>query len=166
MVGLEGIDIDRSRLDGGDALHRCQCRRECREIRHAELDGVFADVGIVDNRAFADRRVDDERNFPVDDTVWCGKGVVHFRAGDIEGAISAFDRAVRLNSDAADYWMNLGLAYAAVEDYKKALSAFERGIEITPCDADFWARKGRLLMVMEQEERAAHCFKNAEMFSS
>ena len=62
--------------------------------------------------------------------------------------------------------MNLGLAYAAVEDYKKALSAFERGIEITPCDADFWARKGRLLMVMEQEERSAHCFKNAEMFSS
>ena len=91
--------------------------------------------------------------------------MVHFRAGDTEGAISSFERAVRLNPDAADYWMNLGLSYAAVEDYKKALSAFERGIEITPCDADFWARKGRLLMVMEQEERAKQCFKNAEMFS-
>ena len=62
----DGADAFAHRADPFDARGRGGQRRDAGD---AELQGDLADVGVVEERAAAERRVDDQRHFAVDHAV-------------------------------------------------------------------------------------------------
>lgn len=68
----------------------------------------------------------------VDPATPLGEGIVKAWAGDIGGAIAAFDRAIAAQPRKAAAWLNRGLAHAQEGDYDKALADLDRAVRIEP----------------------------------
>lgn len=60
------------------------------------------------------------------------RGIRELDAGNVEGAISAFEAAIRANPDDPRPYSNLGIAYELSNNYPKAREAYEKAIEINP----------------------------------
>jgi heterodisulfide reductase subunit B2 len=59
--------------------------------------------------------------------LWNNIGVVHYRMGDYEYAIKAFQKIVEKGGPAASQtWLNLAMVYWAQDDLDKAMKAFEQ----------------------------------------
>jgi len=83
------------------------------------------------------------------------------RAGDNEGALAAFSRAIELEPDDADAWYNKGVALAKLRRTEEARSAYDRAIELRPEYADAWYNKGVALAKLATTEEALNAFERA-----
>lgn len=71
------------------------------------------------------------------------KGVELFRAGELDAAVTALERAAQMEPKRAEVWKALGVAFAAKPDYLGAREPFHRACELNPDLADvcyYWAR--------------------------
>src|SRR5690606_13259283 len=57
-----------------------------------------------------------------------------FEIGEVEKAIYAYTRVLKLDSRNLRAWENIGMAYQIVEDFAKAQDAFERIVALSPGD--------------------------------
>lgn len=70
------------------------------------------------------------------------RGVARHQAGDLPGAISAYTRAIELDSKYDDAYNNRAVAYMAQKDYVAALADLTRSLELAPSDAAYNNRGG------------------------
>ena len=52
--------------------------------------------------------------------------------GFYEAAIDAYERAIELNPENADFWAGKGLALQNLEEYPDAIAAFQKALELNP----------------------------------
>ncbi len=70
------------------------------------------------------------------DLVYYNLGLAHFELGEFEEARDAFEHALAVNDDDADYWFNLGLTCKQLELYLEAGIAYRHALDRRPEDMD------------------------------
>ncbi len=69
-------------------------------------------------------------------------GVSHYDKGDIDNAISAWEKATIVNPEFVEAYYNLGNAYEEKGLLEKAISSWAKVIETTPFDIDVYFNMG------------------------
>jgi tetratricopeptide (TPR) repeat protein len=77
---------------------------------------------------------------------WYNKGIDIFNQYlDFEGAINAYDEAIRLNPNYADAWNARSVALSEQDKYDESLKAIDEALRIDSNNAKFWHNRGIIL---------------------
>ena len=76
-----------------------------------------------------------------DDTLWRTQGQEFFNLSNYHEALSAFNRAIRINATDDLAWVGQGSTFFKLGYYDEAIGAFEKAIELNPNNTD--AQNGR-----------------------
>jgi tetratricopeptide (TPR) repeat protein len=84
-------------------------------------------------------------------------GLASQRAGNIDDAVKAFDKAIELRPDDPDAYNNLGLAYLQKGDAEGAIPKFKRALQLRPNDSDLYGNLAvAYLQVADFDAAATH----------
>jgi tetratricopeptide (TPR) repeat protein len=79
---------------------------------------------------------------------YAARAVARQHAGDLERAISDYDRAIELDPRSAEPFVNRGTAREAKRDFQGAISDYERAIELVPRLAVAFVNRGHARLLM------------------
>ena len=85
----------------------------------------------------------------------------HVRHGRHESAASSFTRAIRLDSDNAEYRYLRGLVYFHLERYDRATSDFRDAIARAPAHVKAYTCMGSTYAMVGEYELAFECYEEA-----
>jgi tetratricopeptide (TPR) repeat protein len=85
-------------------------------------------------------------------------GVLKEKEGKWEEALSFFDKASNIKSDAVGVWYHKGLCYMRLGQNDKALPCLEREVSLNPRNEDALYSRGMLLSDLEKYPDAIQCF--------
>ncbi|NQS79219.1 MAG: tetratricopeptide repeat protein, partial [Methanoculleus bourgensis] len=89
---------------------------------------------------------------------WCRKGRAYGERGQYDRAIECYDRALKLNANAANAWYHKGRVLNTACRYLEAAECFDQGIRIDPDCARLWAARGQVLYHLQHyQEAAGYC---------
>ncbi|MDP3014356.1 MAG: glycosyltransferase, partial [Candidatus Subteraquimicrobiales bacterium] len=89
------------------------------------------------------------------------QGEDSFTKGDVEGALSAFLKAVEIAPNFAPAHNNLGVLYWQTGDLQKAVDHFARALKIDPDDRDTILNCGELFKSLEKIEDAKNIYSSS-----
>ncbi|WP_414563475.1 MULTISPECIES: tetratricopeptide repeat protein [unclassified Anabaena] len=92
---------------------------------------------------------------------WFYQGLQQAKAGDLTGAIAAYDQAIAINPQAHEYWFNKGLNLFHLENFTEAIAAYDQAIVIKPDYYKAWYNRGGTLGELGQFEAAIAAFNRA-----
>src|SRR6266705_3740289 len=98
---------------------------------------------------------------PDDADLWVRTGEAHRRKNELDEAQSAFDRALRINSEGKEALEGKALAYLAGGDSPRALRCLDRVIQLDPYDPDAWRLRGDVLGASNQNDEALRSYDEA-----
>jgi len=78
-----------------------------------------------------------------------------------EEAITAYDQALRLESDSIDAYLGKGRVYLDLRRYNEALDVYEQATNIAPNNTWSWHDKGQTLGHLQRAEEALEAFERA-----
>ncbi|PIS10605.1 MAG: adventurous gliding motility protein T [Bdellovibrio sp. CG10_big_fil_rev_8_21_14_0_10_47_8] len=81
-------------------------------------------------------------------------GLVYYHKGQLGAAQLMFDKALRVNANAAGVYNNLGLTYLAEKDLSLAIQSFRRAIELDPNQGDAAANLGAIYLNQKDYTKA------------
>ena len=93
-------------------------------------------------------------------------GDMHLTRGELDQAISSYNKAIELNPKLADAHNNRGLAYARKEQYDHAAGDFSRAIEINPTFDRAYNNLGNSYVAKGEPERAISNYDKAIAINS
>jgi tetratricopeptide (TPR) repeat protein len=88
-------------------------------------------------------------------------GNVHFAQGDAEGAVEAYELALKESPDHAPTLNNMGNAYLKLKDYPKAVQVFRRAVKARPDYAQAYNNLGIALRKAGKLKDAIGAYKKA-----
>ena len=89
-------------------------------------------------------------------------GVSSMEQHDIDGALIAFNNAIKINPSYCMAYFNKGIAYFRLKEYSKAIEYLNKAIDLNPLlDPDYHATKGFILMKIKNFTEAIQCFQQA-----
>jgi tetratricopeptide (TPR) repeat protein len=91
-------------------------------------------------------------------TAWNLKGRVQFTQGDVDGAIAAYDEAVRLNPKFAFAHQNRGDAFKEKGEYARAIESYDRAIDLQAREPSIYASRGLMHFYIGNFPKAAADF--------
>src|SRR5712692_3634500 len=98
---------------------------------------------------------------PDDAELWVRTGEAHRRRSELDEAQTAFDRALRLNSESKEALEGKSLTYLAAGDPARALRCLDRVTQLDPYDPDAWRLRGDVLGASNQNEEALRSYDEA-----
>lgn len=145
-------------LDSGHASAAVGCFRHCvaTDPRRQEYAvNLAAALLAVDAVAEASALL---AGFPDSAPAQLLLGNAHDRAGNSSAALTAYERAGRLQPDLFEAWSNLGALRARLGELPAALSAFSRAVALRPTSAAIHLERGRVLDRLQSLPEAAASF--------
>jgi tetratricopeptide (TPR) repeat protein len=97
----------------------------------------------------------------VTDQDWFYQGLQLAKTGDLQGAIAAYNQAININPDVAEYWFNKGLTLFHLQDFPAAIAAYDQAINIKPQHYKSWYNRGLSLGELGEFTEAIACFAEA-----
>ncbi|MBL9077181.1 MAG: tetratricopeptide repeat protein [Planctomycetes bacterium] len=88
-------------------------------------------------------------------------GFVRYVTGDDNGAITAFNNALAIESNNPEGWFNLGMVLFGQSQFVEAEDCFRRASELQPHDAQTWNNRGVCLWNLQRAGDARACFQRA-----
>jgi tetratricopeptide (TPR) repeat protein/spermidine synthase len=88
-------------------------------------------------------------------------GLLREDAGDIDGALSMFQRAAEIAPSVALLHMNLGRVLDAKGMAQESISAYEKAIQLDPQFGEVWNNLGVVYLQQNENEKALSAFQNA-----
>jgi tetratricopeptide (TPR) repeat protein len=88
-------------------------------------------------------------------------GLTLFAEGKSLEAIDHYDKAIRIASGCAGFYINRGLAYDQLGQHQRAIEDYSKAIRITPGYADAYNNKGIAYYKLGQYQRAIDDFNTA-----
>lgn len=79
------------------------------------------------------------------------QGVDLFDAGDFDGAIASYKKAIKLDPEFADAYYGIGTCYLTMKNFKKAFENFEEALFIDPAHADAHYGMGVVYPIVKKE---------------
>jgi CHAT domain-containing protein/Flp pilus assembly protein TadD len=92
---------------------------------------------------------------------WFYQGLQQARTGDLLGAIAAYDQAIKIRPDVAEYWFNRGLTLFHLEYFPEAIAAYDQAIELKPDFFKAWYNRGGILGELGNFDEAIASFDQA-----
>jgi len=83
------------------------------------------------------------------------------KLGDYDGAIKAYDEAVKLDPTRTIAWNKKGIALYELGKYDDAMQAYDEAIKVDPEDSDAWYYKGLALLELRKFEEAIQAYDEA-----
>jgi tetratricopeptide (TPR) repeat protein len=88
-------------------------------------------------------------------------GIAHMQNGDLRGARTLFQRAVRMQPGFADAYNNLGATWYTERDFKRALQFYQRAVQLAPGVASYHTNVGFAYFSLKMPLEAAQSFRRA-----
>ena len=88
-------------------------------------------------------------------------GIEKGKSGDLQGAITDFNKAIEINPQDAYAYYNRGLAKSYLKDYQGAIADYNKAIEINPQDADAYTNRGSAKQALGDNQGACVDVKKA-----
>ncbi|MEL7039318.1 MAG: tetratricopeptide repeat protein [Cyanobacteria bacterium J06592_8] len=82
------------------------------------------------------------------------QGEKFFSQGCYDEAVQAYDRALQLDSNAAEVWNNRGVVLTKLQRYHEAIAAYEQALQLRSEYADAWNNRGVALGKLKYYEAA------------
>src|SRR5438094_985049 len=98
---------------------------------------------------------------PADAELWVRTGEAHRRRNELDEAQSAFDRALRINSECKEALEGKSLTYLAAGEPQRAVRCLDRVIQLDPYDPDAWRFRGDVLGSSNQNDEALRSYDEA-----
>lgn len=95
-----------------------------------------------------------------DDSHFC-LGNALMDQGQLDGAVSSYQRTLEINPSYAEAHFNLGNALIGLGKHETAIAAYRRATEIAPNDPEMHNNLGNALQSLGDPEAAATCFRRA-----
>jgi len=89
------------------------------------------------------------------------KGVARYRAGDLEGAIAAFEKALEIDPKFHIAWSHLGVTLNNLDRNTEAIAALEKALEIDPTFHPAWNDLGNALYDLGRYSKAIAAYEKA-----
>jgi tetratricopeptide (TPR) repeat protein len=99
-----------------------------------------------------------EKHAEEDWHAWYIRGYSLDESGRFVEALNCYDKALRLNPEAADVWNNKGIILDELGRFDEAISCFEKAIRSNPNDDYAWNNKGFTLSKLDRHEEAISCY--------
>ncbi|WP_051410946.1 tetratricopeptide repeat protein [Synechococcus sp. CC9616] len=97
-------------------------------------------------------------------TQYFNQGVEKYEAGNYQGAIDDFNKAIEINPQDADAYNNRGGAKIELGDYQGAIDDWSKAIEINPKDAVAYLSRGVARELVYDLEGACRDWRKAADF--
>jgi len=85
---------------------------------------------------------------------WNDRGITFANNGELQKAVSSFDKSLRLKADYEQAWSNRGIALISLGKYQKAVSSFDKAIKFKPDYTQAWNGRGLALASLSQYQEA------------
>ena len=92
---------------------------------------------------------------------WFNLGLKQASAEDFQGAISSWEKALKLNPDVSEAWHNRGSALGRLGKYTEAIKSFDRAIRIAPERYQAWNDRAHALYQVQEWEQAVESWDKA-----
>lgn len=89
------------------------------------------------------------------------QGNQQFEAGNYQGAIDCWDRALSIKPDFYEAWTNRGLAMSNLRRYEEAVACYDRALAILSDYDIAWSNRGFALKNLNRYEEALACYDRA-----
>lgn len=89
------------------------------------------------------------------------RGLVREQAGDGEGALADYTKAIELDGENENAWFNRGNVHESLGRYEHAVRDYDKAISINDKDADFFNNRGRVYDILGQSEKSVADFTAA-----
>ncbi|MFQ6042396.1 MAG: tetratricopeptide repeat protein [Candidatus Poribacteria bacterium] len=96
-----------------------------------------------------------------DATTYYKLGIYYTKKGELDKAVTAFNKSLALNPKDAKAYTNLGFVYIAQKDFKHALVACKRAVELAPNLAEAHTNLGIAHYKMGMQQAAAEEWRTA-----
>lgn len=106
------------------------------------------------SRRWADVHADNE-------WAWFNLGRAYSEIGKIEGAIEAYQQALRVNQKNSNTWFNLGGVYNDSEEFEKSIEAYRQAIVFNPEFANAWNNLGSMYSKLGRIDSAIGAYREA-----
>jgi tetratricopeptide (TPR) repeat protein len=93
---------------------------------------------------------------------WFNQGFQQDQAGDLDGAIASYDRAVEIKPDLYEAWFNQGNVFSKLERFEEAIASYDKAIEIKPNFQEAWHNRGNALSNLGRLDEASASFEKAK----
>jgi tetratricopeptide (TPR) repeat protein len=87
--------------------------------------------------------------------------VLHYNSGQIEKAVTEFERAVELDSHHFDALFYLGLAYKESNSLEKGIRVLKQAAQIKPDDVEVYRALGVMYEILDEHEKAEQAFRRS-----
>ncbi len=124
-------------------------RQELDETSFAEVTRSSGSFEMVDE------------NLPPEQRGELTEGIRRFRAGDFEGAIESFRRAIEVDPEYGPAYVSLGTAYMRLDRLSEAARTFRRAIDVDPDDASAYVGLGQTLKLQSAPDEAIEALETA-----
>jgi len=92
---------------------------------------------------------------------WEDEGNALYDLKCYDEALFAYDHAISLNPNNADFWHHKGTALYSLKRYDEALSAYEQAIQLNSSNADFLHDKSVTLLQLQRYDEALSAYDKA-----
>jgi tetratricopeptide (TPR) repeat protein len=92
------------------------------------------------------------------------QGNQQVEAGNLEGAIASFDKAIEFKPDSHDAWLNRGNTLVELGRIQEALASYDKALEFKPDDHEAWINRGNTLVELSRFEEAIASYDKALEF--
>ncbi len=93
---------------------------------------------------------------------WFNQAVQQDEAGDFEGAIASYDKALEITPDLNEVWFNRGNALSKLGRLEEAIASYDKAIEINPNFHEAWHNRGNALSSLGRLEEASTSYNKAK----
>lgn len=93
--------------------------------------------------------------------LWTSLGYAYLQKARFNKAITAFEEALKIDSNHAIHWKGLGIAYAQLRMFEKTLPVYLKLTQISPQDVEAWNGLGNAYYYNKLYEKAIHAYRKA-----
>ena len=153
--GNSGLTMDKTKTKPKDKKMGLASLERPEKIENPAVGNAFGTLESGDWDAAIDQ-LDDFAGKDADAAY--GLGFAYFQDGQLDKAISAYQKAIQLDPNNLEALYDLGLVYEEKGEYAKAEAQFIRMLRIDAADTDAWYELGFLYTMADLEQDAFNCF--------
>ena len=98
---------------------------------------------------------------PADAAVQLGLGVAMQAAGQLQPAVTAYNRCIELKTDHVEAWCRLATAHQQLKQPEQAVTAYQRALDLAPTFAEAACNLGGVLLELNRTPEAIEAFRHA-----